>query len=334
MAVTSQLKAQVDLPVWEWMRFVPNATTGVSCFTTAGQGDNRYVYYLVSNLFWRYDTYTDGWQALATPPITVASSATMKYTSQHGYYGRVLAAGASSFTCAALTGQALKGYTVRIISGTGAGQERVISSVADPVIADTWLNTVAGTQFITDSTKTWKSNRWVGYQIRPLYGTGTGQVRKVVSNTSTVINISDINYYCVSPWSWGAQWVTQPTNSSGFGVVESSVVTVSAPWTVQPDSTSEFMVLSGGIFLITQSPVQGAGFSLTYYDILADLWYTRMVPGVFWSGSSGVQNADVLETMSEANQNYLASAVTSATASTLVDSGQTLAVNRFANFRN
>ena len=335
MAYTSQLKTTVDLPIWEWLRFAQTTSTAISGTTTAGQGDHRYIYYLVSNAFARYDTYSDTWQLLSSPntaqsALTPVGTVCLKYNSQVGYYGRVLSAGASTFTCAALVGQMLKGYTVRIISGTGAGQERVISSVADPVIVDTFVVTTAGIFTQVDSSKSWKANQWVGYQMRMMVGAGAGQVRKIIYNTGTVLTVADGNHFAISPWTWGAP-LGVTTNIGTLGVIESSVVTVSSPWTIQPDATSEFMVLSGGIFMSSATGAVAASF-LYYYDILADIWYQKMVPTGFFGTSVQAGPADVIETLSEANQNYLTGTATAGAASTLTDSGQALSLNRYAGY--
>ena len=73
--------------------------------------------------------------------------------SNMGYYGRAIGAGGGNNTIqmAALTGQTLKGYKIRILSGTGAGQERTITSVAEPVIAGRGVVTTASTTQITDA---------------------------------------------------------------------------------------------------------------------------------------------------------------------------------------
>lgn len=339
MGYTSQLKTTVDLPVWEWMRFAQTAPTAISAMTTAGQGDNRYTYYLVSNTFARYDSWSDGWQVLTGPAqaqaaLTPASQVSLKYNSQVGYYGRVLSATSTTLTCAALTGQALKGYTIRIISGTGMGQERTITGVSDPTIADTFIVTTNGLSSATDSTKTWKSNRWVGYQVRFINGTGAGQVRKILHNSSTVITWANGNHYVLSPWIWGATLLTNTTANSTFGVIESSVVTVDSPWTITPDSTSEFMVLSGGVFMTTAAGTS-TGITFQYYDVLADVWYQRMSPvGLFGTSATNGPSA-TLDSLSEFTQSYTTgsiSTVNNATYGYFTDSSQSLSVNKYAGY--
>jgi len=67
MAVTSQLKKVVDIPVWEWLRPLPIATNASSSapntFVTAGKPYARYIYHLAgtTNGIYRYDTWSDSW---------------------------------------------------------------------------------------------------------------------------------------------------------------------------------------------------------------------------------------------------------------------------------
>ena len=64
MALTNNLKPKVDLPVREWCRFAPAATTAVSSLTTGNNLGNRYLYYQISAELYRYDTITDSWNRM------------------------------------------------------------------------------------------------------------------------------------------------------------------------------------------------------------------------------------------------------------------------------
>jgi len=44
MAITNKLLPQVDLPVWEWMRFAPGSTTALTALATAKDGSSRFLY--------------------------------------------------------------------------------------------------------------------------------------------------------------------------------------------------------------------------------------------------------------------------------------------------
>ena len=98
MAITNTLKTQIDLPVWEWMRLAPTASAAPSTMTTQEDGSNRYIYYLTGSTFYRYDTYADSWQELATPPTAPATGSSMEYAPQRGRGVTVLASTSTSVT--------------------------------------------------------------------------------------------------------------------------------------------------------------------------------------------------------------------------------------------
>lgn len=284
MSLTNNLKPQVDLPTWEWCRFAPAATTAVSCLTTP-KVPGRYMYYQVSGTQYRYDTYSDSWQQLASCANTTPTiMATSQYSSAVGYYGRAIGSGGGNNTIemAGLSGNALVGYKIRIIAGTGAGQERTITAVSAPIIADRGVTTTAATQSITDAStgiglKQWKINQYANYQVRIDFGTGQKQMRKILYNGTNSVTWSDPGQLTVNPW---ASCLTSVTPSATAGVqslyvIESHIVTVDTNWTVNPDSTSQFCVLSGGIWLVTQGTTSSPFFCLQYYDVLADVWYGK-----------------------------------------------------------
>ena len=68
------------------------------------------------------------------------------------------------------------------LSGTpgGAGTYRVFPS---QMVASTTISG-SGTNMVTDSTKSWPTNRWINYAIRIKAGTGMGQIRQILDVTS------------------------------------------------------------------------------------------------------------------------------------------------------
>lgn len=119
---------------------------------------------------------------------------------------------------------------VKIISGTGVGQQRfVTSNTANTLTVNAvWTITpdatsvyevgsfaagiasagAATTLTVTTGGPAYATNGWANYQIRIVGGTGVGQVRLIASNTS------------------GA----------------TSVITISVAWTTNPDATSMFVI--------------------------------------------------------------------------------------------
>lgn len=337
MAYASQLKKGVDLPVWEWCRFAPSTTAALSAATACAGSQSRYFYYMSSAVLYRYDVVADSWQQLAptTGVFTPQNLIAMQFSQQLGYSGRVISAGASTLQIAALTGQMLKGYTIRITSGTGAGQERAIASVADPVVADSMVfSPTPTTLVVSDNAKYWKANQWLGYQvhIHVSAGTGAGFIRKILSNTQTALVLSDVTQGALYPRLWGGTLQATPSNNT-LATIESSLVTVSAPWDTVPDATSEFMVFSGGLLVATGSTSSGS-VSLLHYDIVADAWYQKTAASNLYSTSGSSMAVETIEGWGEeVITAFDTGTASSATANTLVDSTKTWGVNTFANFR-
>ena len=291
MALTNKLKPQVDIPVWEWCRLAPAVSSSLSSATSADNSiyhvsHGRYIYYMQAGStsaagqgtgFFRYDTITDAYQQLAYPPIAALGYTSMQFEGGQGYYGRVISGGINTLQCAAITGQTLKGFDIRIQSGTGAGQHRVITGVSDLTIADSGsitAVTVTPQLYMTDANKNWTINQWVGYQVRFVGNTGNSQVRKIIYNTPNTLYFADSNKYAEEQFAYSPILVLGPMALIAIGTfyqIESSIMTVDTPWVVQPDSTSKFVVHSGGIWMINS----GTNYTMQYYDIAADTWYVR-----------------------------------------------------------
>ena len=333
MTLTNTLKKQVDLPVWEWCRFTPVASAAGTTMCSPDTITGRYIYYNVAAgaNFWRYDTWSDSWQQLANPINTPTSPTNMIYNSYHGFQSRVLSATSTTVTGSFGFGGYLSGNTIRIISGTGAGQDRTISSIAETIVGDAGIPTAIANTTITDTTKAWTINQWAGYDVRIVFGIGIQQIRKVLYNSATVLTIGDANLTCVDNqanafWSVG---LTATAGSQSQYTIESSVATVSVAWTTTPDYTSRYTVLSGGIWCLYAA---GTAYGMQYYDVAADAWYAK-------TNNSGIISAGVLlatdvqmEQITESAGSFISSTATSGATSTLTDSTQTMAVGRYANY--
>lgn len=82
MAVANMNKIGIDTPEWDQLTFAP--ATGIAG-TNFVDDNKRYIYtYFQTSAtaaqFWRYDTWGDGWQQLATPATQTGTVANMLYT--------------------------------------------------------------------------------------------------------------------------------------------------------------------------------------------------------------------------------------------------------------
>ena len=86
MAVANRNKLLLDRPMWEQLPFAP--ATGVAGTSIADDGV-RYIYCMFATSataaqFWRYDTWADSWQQLATPATQTGSVGCIKYVESIG----------------------------------------------------------------------------------------------------------------------------------------------------------------------------------------------------------------------------------------------------------
>ena len=343
MAVTNLLKPQVDQPVFEWMRFAPTATSSTSTLA-ASDLSARYMYYLVAQAMWRYDTYSDTWQECAAPNIAPLTAVSMKYSAYSGYRGHAIAASSTTITVAGFSRHANFSVAakIRIISGKGAGQERTITELADAEIADFGVITVftntTSLVSIGDSTKKWRVNQWDGYQCRLVYGTGQTQIRRISFNDTTSLTFMDTNFQAIDSFNNTAFSAVTPyavpnisTGLQTHYVIESTVLTVDTAWDVTPDESSVYIILCGGLWL-TSSASATPFSSVQFYDILTDTWMTKTPIGGHLTAALGTDFS--IDRTGEAAGAYVSGlTASSATTRTLVNSGATMAYDRYANYQ-
>lgn len=113
------------------------------------------------------------------------------------------------------SGESLIGYSATNIFYTPSGTQDDLFGVKEGHPVDGDVGT-SGVNTLTDSNKSWAVNEHVGRDVVITSGLGLGQVRSVVSNTSTVLTIS-------------GTWTTNPDATSTYAVVD-DVYVKQDPW--------------------------------------------------------------------------------------------------------
>lgn len=170
---TNKFIPQLHIPSWGWCRQTPVVSAAGSSSCSAKNSlyhsyHGRFIYYLFSSTnFWKYDTITDGWTQLSSPPVAIATYSSLTFRGDSGVLGMVISATSSTVRLPTLlSARGYETFEIHITKGTGVGQKRVISSQAVADIADSGTPTAVGTGSITDTTKTWTINQWKGYTVR------------------------------------------------------------------------------------------------------------------------------------------------------------------------
>ena len=330
---TTNSNKPIDMKqLWQQVEPMPVASSSLSAMTTSEDGLDRFLYYIVGATFFRTDLYGNAPQKLAPPLVTPTVFASMRYTKYGGSRGRVISCpSATTLRIAPINSGMLAGKTIRILSGTGAGQVRTITSCPAPTVYEHALATTATATTLGDSTKKWMFNQWRGYQARITFGTGVTQVRRILYNDTTTLYFSDTNHQPIDPWNNQGFAVT-PVTTAGLQahfVIEAADIVV-PDWTTNPDYTSRFLIETGGVWLLTSAA--GAPFySLQYYDKLGDFWLTKTASTSFILAVFGTDGT--LERTGEIGGIYFSGTATSGGNYTLTDTGKTFILDREVNYR-
>lgn len=337
MAYTNNNRKGVHPNVWGWTRTFPASSSATSAWCAGDKHNERYIYYLAgSTSFWRYDTWTDTFQQLASPTTGITTAVSLQYASYEGFRGNCLGATANTIDLTSVGGKAFKDKIIRITAGTGEGQERTITDVSDPIVYDNGIITATNTSSITDSTKKWKINQYIGYQVRIVYGTGQSQIRNVLYNNETTLYFYDANYQQLEPWR-NTQFVSTapyavPVTTAGSQAhyhIEKATATVDSAWTTTPDFSSSYVVMTGGIFMMTSTTAAPWSY-LQYYDVATDTW-------TYKTSTSGLHVAAIgtdfeIEKTGEVSGRFANGTTTSSGTKSLV-AVETLQLDRWANYQ-
>lgn len=75
------------------------------------------------------------------------------------------------------------------LPGSWASEGKMISTSSSDIFASGSTTSATSTTLV-NSTKSWLTNKWTNYQVRIISGVGIGQIRTIISNTSTTLTVS------------------------------------------------------------------------------------------------------------------------------------------------
>ena len=327
----------IDLPFFELCNQAPAFSSTLSAIATAEDGSNRFMYYLTSSLFYRYDTVADTWQQLTSPVVAPVTAVSLRYTALRGYHGRVIKATSSTVTIPGLRGPQFNGQQIKILQGAGQGQTRTLTYVSE-TIHDTGLITATAATFLQDNLKKWIPNQWAGYTVGITFGANATQYKKILYNDVNTLYIADGNLQPHDPWNNQPFAANTPfalpvitAGAQAHFVIMSSSYTLDAPWTVTPDNTSFFTLMTGGLYCVS-SLAAAPFFSFQYYDIAHDSWQQKTTPQLLIPAALGTDFT--IERTGRVGTPFVTKlgAITSSNR-TLNDAGLSLAYDRYANHR-
>lgn len=159
--------------------------------------------------------------------------------------------------------------------------------------------------------------------------TGTASAGTSTTITTTLTTVRGVTG-CVIRITGGTgagQERTISTNTIGAN----SVFTVSSAWSVTPDNTSTYQIMSGRFYVFNAGTLSATSFK--YYDVITAAWSALSVTGLPASwGTDGKLVATFAKWGSTPGAGSLATGTaTSATSTTLVNSGKSWATNQWAS---
>ena len=322
MPITNNLKKQVDQPVFEWLRPVPQITSG-SSVTASSYKNARFIYYAVSTTnagasspLWRYDTYTDSWQELLHWKDNLSPLMTMKGLNDIDFFMDVISATSTTIQIGGFGpnySRSLIGKKIHIVDGRGAGQIRTITDVSTVTVHSYYLYNRNLYRF--------EVNQWRGYSGRCIFGTYNGPGGPIQYNSRFDTLIGPV---------YGGQ--------GGFGSpiafiqagdninIESVNLTLDSPWSVIPDKSSLCSIPSEGLYLNTST---GFGTMVKYSEILGSYAGTSNLQFLPFTPSTDY----VIEPTYRGNTSYITGfTASSASSNSIVCSGITFSYDRWANY--
>ena len=323
-SITNKNVALVHRKEPQFMTPAPaNTSAGAFMISSLKEDDKIAMFVASSTVHYLYHADEDGWVQITSGALAGtfgAGSCSVKTRWSNTY----TANGGSTTTLTTatqLTGLA-KRYTLRVLTGANAGQERVVNDILTTVGGNTTLyfdalpNAIANTDtfaissgrfFILNAgtqaagsfrsydvlTSTWSSPTITG--LPATWGTdgylvNTASYDIIATGTATSASVSTLvnsaKTWTVNQW---ANYQVRITAGTGIGQIRNitsntaTALTVSANWTVTPDATSVYELTGSDDYIYA---LGNNAVTMYRYQISSNVW-TTLAPTVARTGAPG-----------------------------------------------
>jgi hypothetical protein len=321
MAIVNNLRAPLDRKTWEFMTPCPTINAA-AMHVIYGDTVRRIAMYIASaTVQYLYYIDQDAWEQIATVTLggTMTAGACGDW-SPLGPTGTATAGSTTSMTTNLTIPRSLAGYTIRITSGTGAGQEAVItrnttganavftfSALGVALDATSVYVILSGRYYVWDAGTMsatsfqyydFATNTWTARSVTSAPSTWATDGRMVIlkgvtiaTGTATAGGASTLTN---SAKTWTAnQWTNfqiRITSGTGAGQTRTiasntdTVITTSATWTINPDATSVYAIETNTdhAYLMGNNAV-----TLYRYSLSGNSWST-LAPGAARAAAPGL----------------------------------------------
>lgn len=269
MSVTYNYKKGIDTPTWEWLAFFPGGASNPG--TTNVYDGTRYLYWAVqfgtgtagtasTSQLWRFDTWTNGWQFLATlisgnqgmdmeidtirNVLYITNGAAL--TSWQVFNLNTTAVTIAGVSCAAWAVTTMT-PVLPVAAGVGASltqpSDDAVPAIIDTGTADTTGNTTT-TVVATAATGTFGAGM-IGLQLRVTSGAQAGQTRTIATVTApTLLTLSTALPGALAA---GDLFVIELVARSATATSTTTVTDTAANWIVNAYANMDVILTSGAL---------------------------------------------------------------------------------------
>lgn len=317
MTIAFNLKKVLDRKEWEMMTPSPVTNSAAFFSITDPSGEDKAVLYIGgASAIYRYDHFQDAWQQLPNSGIAgVFAAGACGTFHHHGPSGTATAGTTTTITTNLTINRSVKGYKIRITSGTNAGEERTILSNtfgANSIITvDTAFSTAittssvyllltgrywffnSGTSAVGFSYYDRALNTWTSRSITGLpsaWGTegrlcqtfspsGTPFASGTATSCTSTTLVNSAKSWTASQWINYQIRITVGTGAGQVRTITSNTPTsigISVAWTTTPDATSQYVIEGNDDYLYL---LGNNAVTMYRYSISGNSW-TTLSPSV------------------------------------------------------